>query len=72
MPDAFLLGAGFSKAIANDMPTMKELYDHIEMLVDNVEGLTRNVYEYANGNVETLLSYFAIPTPQDDELEVLL
>ena len=71
MNDVFLLGAGFSKAIAKTMPTMPELYAELEPLIGTADGFTRDAYDYADGNVETLLSYYAIPSPHDDMVEVL-
>ena len=71
MPDVFLLGAGFSKAIAKTMPTMAELFALLEPLIGKADGFTREAYDYADGNVETLLSYYAIPSPHDDMIEVL-
>ena len=71
MSDTFLLGAGFSKAICKTMPTMKELYEFLEPLISTADGFTRAAYDYASGNVETLLSYYAIPSPHDDSAELL-
>ena len=71
MNDTFLLGAGFSKAICTTMPTMKELYELLEPLIGTADGFSREAYEYASGNVETLLSYYAIPSPHDDTVELL-
>ncbi len=71
MNDAFLLGAGFSKAICKTMPTMTELYALLEPLIDEADGFSRDAYEYASGNVETLLSYYAIRSPHDDPVEFL-
>ena len=71
MTDVFLLGAGFSKAVCKAMPTMKELYDLLGHLVGSPDGFSKEAYEYASGNVETLLSYYAIPSPQDDLPELL-
>ena len=70
MADAFLLGAGFSKALHNAMPTMNELYELLEVLVKVPRGIPEEAYEYAAGNAESLLSHFAIPAPQDDIVEV--
>ena len=39
MNDVFLLGAGFSKAIAKAMPTMRELYAELEGLIGPADGL---------------------------------
>ena len=69
MSDTFPLGAGFSKAICKTMPTMKELYKLMESLIGTADGFTRAAYDYADGNVETLLSYYAIPNPHDDPIE---
>ena len=69
MSDTFLLGAGFSKAICNTMPTMQELYILLEPLIGKADGLAKEAYDYAEGNVETLLSYYAIPNPHDDAIE---
>ena len=69
MTDAFLLGAGFSKALHDVMPTMNELYDLLGVLVKVPQGIPKEAYDYAAGNAEALLSYFAIPAPQDDIVE---
>ena len=71
MTDAFLLGAGFSKAIASSMPTMADLYADIELFVDPKDGITKDEFDFSAGNVEILLSHFAIRSPHDDEVEVL-
>lgn len=71
MGDAFLLGAGFSKAIFPDMPIMSELFTKLKPLVGKEDGVSREAYQYADGNVETLLSYYAVPNPCDDHVEVL-
>ena len=71
MRDAFLLGAGFSKAIFPDMPTMDDLFEKLEPLVGTEDGVSQEAHQYANGNVETLLSYYAVPNPSDDHIEVL-
>ena len=72
MTDVFLLGAGFSKAVCKAMPTMKELYDLLGHLAGSPDGISKEAYEYASGNVETLLSYYAIASSQDDTPELLL
>ena len=71
MTDAFLLGAGFSKAVCSTMPTMRELYDLLKPSLNDPDGPTKEAYEYASGNAETLLSYYAIPSPQDDRIQLL-
>ena len=71
MRDAFLLGAGFSKAVWPTMPTMHELFRRLKPLIEQVDGFSKEAYDYACGNVETLLSYYAIPSPCDDHIEVL-
>ena len=71
MTDAFLLGAGFSKAIASSMPAMTELYDDLKQLVHLKDGITNEEYDYAADNVESLLTHFAIRSPHDDDVEAL-
>jgi len=73
MKDAFLLGAGFSQAIHKKMPTMNELFEQLEPLVGVENGVSAEAYEYARrfAKVETLLSYYAVPNPADDHVEVL-
>ena len=71
MGDTFLLGAGFSKAVWPKMPTMHELFKRLKPLIEQVDGFSKEAYDYASGNVETLLSYYAIPSPCDDHIEVL-
>lgn len=71
MADTFLLGAGFSKAISATMPTMIELYQLLEQLIGMADGFSKEAYDFADGNVETLLSYYAIPNPHDHEVEIL-
>ena len=71
MSDTFLLGAGFSKAICQRMPVMRELYKILEGLIGQLDGFSREAYDYADGNVETLLSYYAIPSPHDHPIETL-
>lgn len=53
------------------MPAMTELYDDLKQLVDLKDGITDEEYDYAAGNVEILLSHFAIRSPHDDEVETL-
>ncbi len=71
MSDAFLIGAGFSKAVCPQMPTMKQLYGRLKDYAEDRDGITKEEYDYAAGDVEGLLSYFAITGPQDDLAEVL-
>lgn len=71
MSDTFLVGAGFSKALSPFMPTMNELYVQLEGLIGAADGFTREAYDYADGDVEALLSYYAIPNPHDDHIEAL-
>ena len=71
MSDAFLLGAGFSKAVSNVMPTMHELYMSLEDLIGRADGFTYDAYEYTAGDAEALLSYYAIASPQDDMVGVI-
>ena len=69
MADAFLLGAGFSKALYDCMPTMTELYRMLKVLVGDPNGIREETYAYAS-DAEALLTYYAIPGPQDDVAEV--
>ena len=71
MNDAFLIGAGFSKAVCPQMPTMKQLFKCLKDSADDGDGIAEEEYDYAAGDVEGLLSYFAITGPQDDLAEVL-
>ena len=71
MGDVFLLGAGFSRAVSAKMPTMKELFEELRPLIGQVDGFSPEAYQHADGNVETLLSYYAIRSPCDDSIEVL-
>ena len=71
MGDVFLLGAGFSRAVSAKMPTMKELFKELRPLIGQVDGFSPEAYQHADGNVETLLSYYAIRSPCDDSIEVL-
>ena len=71
MSDAFLIGAGFSKAVCPLMPAMKQLYERLKDSAQDGDGITEEEYGYAAGDVEGLLSYFAITGPQDDLAEVL-
>ena len=56
MNDAFLIGAGFSKAVCPQMPTMKQLYERLRDSADDGDGITEEEYNYAAGDVEGLLS----------------
>ena len=73
MRDAFLLGAGFSRAVFPDMPTMDVLFEELKPLVGTENGVSPEAYQYACkfGKVETLLSYYAVPNPCDDDIEKL-
>ena len=50
MADAFLLGAGFSKALHNVMPSMNELYDLLEVLVNIPQGIPEVEPEFRTGS----------------------
>lgn len=73
MRDAFLLGAGFSRAVAPVMPTMDKLFKCLNSLVGTEDGVDPDVYRYASrfGKVEALLSYYAVRNPSDDYIEML-
>ena len=53
------------------MPTMSELFEVLKPLIDQVDGFSPEAYKYADGNVESLLSYYAIRSPSDDSIEAL-
>ena len=53
------------------MPTMSELFEVLKLLIDQVDGFSPEAYKYADGNVESLLSYYAIRSPSDDSIEAL-
>lgn len=65
--DAYLLGAGFSKAIHTDMPLMRELGNR--MVVDL--GLDPATLEPFNNNLEVWLSYLAQEQPWHTEIKNL-
>lgn len=66
----FLLGAGFSKAICNEMPLMKELGDAVgSALVREGRALPTSLSEFG-GDFEQLLSYLAERQPWLDPAEV--
>src|ERR1700731_496503 len=71
--DAFLIGAGFSRAVRPSMPTLKEVGDsirtnvlsspkHIAMLPERVADLLQRG-QIPGGNVEIWLSSLAEPQP---------
>ena len=51
------------------MPTMTELYRMLKGLVGDPNGVPEETYAYAS-DAEALLTYYAIPGPQDDVAEV--
>ena len=58
MPDVFLLGAGFSKAISAEMPVLDELSADLLTRIKLSESITR-----AGDNVEHWMTYLAQPQP---------
>ena len=71
MGDVFLLGAGFSRAVCPTMPTMSELFELLNPLIGQVDGFSQEAYDYAAGDLEMLLAYYAVRSPSDDSIEVL-
>ncbi len=71
MGDVFLLGAGFSRAVCPTMPTMSELFELLKPLIGQVDGFSQEAYDYAAGDLEMLLAYYAVRSPSDDSIEVL-
>ena len=67
MPDVFLLGAGFSKAVSNHMPDLREMSEILRGRIDyppRVESLT--------SNVEHVMTYLSQSQPwlaEPDNLE---
>lgn len=61
----FFLGAGFSKAIDNDYPLMKELTREIEVKISesSVAGHYNEIPEIIKNNVESLLTYLSKDFP---------
>ena len=41
------------------MPTMQQLFERLKDSADDGDGITEEEYDYAAGDVEGLLSYFA-------------
>lgn len=61
--DVFILGAGFSKAISDHMPTLIELAALLKPKLDNLfQGIERKPIELFN-NIESLLSFLADDCP---------
>lgn len=53
------------------MPTMTELYRSLQRLVGVADGIPEEIYAYAS-DAEALLTYYAIPGPQDNVPEIYL
>jgi len=67
MSDVFLLGAGFSKAVSDDMPLLKELSSQIRGRLSNLPESLLTLGD----NIEIWLSYLSQPHPWLRESENL-
>ena len=67
MSDVFLLGAGFSKAVSDDMPLLKELSSQIRGRLSNLPESLLTLGD----NIEIWLSYLSQPHPWLSESENL-
>lgn len=62
-----ILGSGFSKAISQNMPTVKELADHLKL----EEDLQREPYNKLRDDPELLFSYLSLEQPWNEPSEAL-
>ena len=67
MPDVFLLGAGFSKAISDQMPLLREFSEQIKTTVPDLEP----PHSILSNDLEVWLSYLSQPHPWLREQENL-
>ena len=63
MKDTFILGAGFSKAINEAMPTLQDLSEHILPLVCKQDAAFASRLEDLGANVELWMSYLSQTQP---------
>ncbi len=61
--DVFVLGAGFSKAISGEMPTMDDLSAEVLQRLPNRDPGLSSTLEAIGGNVETWMSYLSQDQP---------
>jgi len=68
--EVFILGAGFSKAIADHMPTMNELSVNVIEKLFNDRDLTSTVPDLLRHNIELLMTYLSQPQPWLKETDI--
>ena len=61
--DVFILGAGFSKAIATQMPTMVELGAEVREKLAEVTDLSSAIPDSLGDNIELWMTYLSQPQP---------
>ena len=61
--DVFILGAGFSKAIAMQMPTMAELGAEVRERLAEVTSLSSAIPDSLGDNIELWMTYLSQPQP---------
>ena len=70
--DVFILGAGFSKAIADQMPTMVELGVEVRQRLAEATDLASAIPESLGDNIELWMTYLSQPQPwlREPELDL--
>ena len=68
--DVFILGAGFSKAIARQMPTMVELGAEVRERLAEVTSLSSAIPDSLGDNIELWMTFLSQPQPWLREPEV--
>ena len=68
--DVFILGAGFSKAISRQMPTMVELGAAVRERLAGVTGFSSAIPDSLGDNIELWMTYLSQPQPWLREPEV--
>ena len=70
--DVFILGAGFSKAIAMQMPTMVELGAEVRERLSEVPSLSSAIPDSLGDNIELWMTYLSQPQPWLREPDIYL
>ena len=70
--DVFILGAGFSKAIAMQMPTMVELGAKVRERLAEVPSLSSAIPDSLGDNIELWMTYLSQPQPWLREPDIYL
>ena len=68
--DVFILGAGFSRAIATPMPTMVELGAEVRERLAEVTGFSSAIPDSLGDNIELWMTYLSQPQPWLREPEI--